>query len=119
MIISDGVSVRGINTAATLWCAAAVGALSASGFIWQAGVATAAILAINILLRPLGAGSTANPLTMNTEIETIYRFRATSRDQSEARTQRHFCPLERRRTRRARRPQRRRYNGRVIPAHGA
>lgn len=64
MIISDGVSVRGINTAATLWCAAAVGALSASGFIWQAGVATAAILAINILLRPLGAGSTANPLTM-------------------------------------------------------
>ncbi len=53
VIISDGVSVRGINTAATLWCAAAVGALAASGFIWQAGVATAAILAINILLRPL------------------------------------------------------------------
>ena len=43
VIISDGVSVRGINTAATLWCAAAAGALAASGFIWQAGVATAAI----------------------------------------------------------------------------
>ena len=52
VIISVGVSVRGINTAATLWCAAAVGALAASGFVWQAGVATAAILAINILLRP-------------------------------------------------------------------
>jgi len=31
VIISDGVNVRGINTVATLWCAAAVGALSASG----------------------------------------------------------------------------------------
>jgi putative Mg2+ transporter-C (MgtC) family protein len=52
VIISDGVSVRGINTAATLWCAAAVGALSASGFVWQAGVGTGTILAINVFLRP-------------------------------------------------------------------
>jgi len=84
VIISDGVSVRGINTAATLWCAAAVGALAASGFIWQAGVATAAVLAINILLRPLGRRIDRQPLDEDTEIETIYRFRATTRDQSEA-----------------------------------
>ena len=84
VIISDGVSVRGINTAATLWCAAAVGALAASGFIWQAGVATAAVLAINILLRPLGRRIDRQPLDEDTEVETIYRFRATTRDQSEA-----------------------------------
>ncbi len=54
VIISDGARVRGINTAATLWCAAAVGALAASGFVWQAGVATATVLGINILLRPIG-----------------------------------------------------------------
>jgi putative Mg2+ transporter-C (MgtC) family protein len=54
VIISDGVSVRGINTAATLWCAAAAGALAGSGFVWQAGVATAAVLTVNIVLRPLG-----------------------------------------------------------------
>lgn len=84
VIISDGVSVRGMNTAATLWCAAAAGALAASGFVWQAGVATAAILAINILLRPLGRRIDRQPLDEDTEIETIYRFRATTRDQSEA-----------------------------------
>ena len=84
MIISDGVSVRGINTAATFWCAAAVGALSASGFVWQAGVATAAILAINILLRPLGRRIDRQPVDEDTEVETIYRFRATTRDKKEA-----------------------------------
>jgi putative Mg2+ transporter-C (MgtC) family protein len=84
VIISDGVSVRGINTAATLWCAAAVGALAASGFIWQAGVATAAVLAINILLRPLGRRIDRQPLDEDTEVETIYRFRATTHDRSEA-----------------------------------
>jgi putative Mg2+ transporter-C (MgtC) family protein len=84
VIISDGVSVRGINTAATLWCAAAVGALSASGFVWQAGVATAAILAINVLLRPLGRRIDRQPVDQDSEIETIYRFRATTRDKKEA-----------------------------------
>ena len=84
VIISDGVSVRGIKNAATLWCAAAVGALSASGFVWQAGVATAAILAINIVLRPLGRRIDCQPVDEDPEIETIYRFRATTRDRTEA-----------------------------------
>ena len=84
VIISDGARVRGINTAATLWCAAAVGALAASGFIWQAGVATGAILAINILLRPLGRRIDRQPADEDTEIETIYRFRATTRDKKAA-----------------------------------
>jgi uncharacterized membrane protein YhiD involved in acid resistance len=84
VIISDGVSVRGINTAATLWCAAAVGALSASGLVWQAGVATVTILAINVLLRPLGRRIDRQPVDQDTDIETIYRFRATTRDKKEA-----------------------------------
>jgi putative Mg2+ transporter-C (MgtC) family protein len=84
VIISDGVSVRGINTAATLWCAAAAGALSASGFIWQAGVATVAVLAINVLLRPLGRRIDRQPIDEDTEVETTYRFRVTTRDANEA-----------------------------------
>ena len=84
VIISDGVSVRGINTAATLWCAAAVGALSASGFVWQAGTATAAILPINIVLRPLARRIDRQPVDEDTEVETIYRSRATTRDKKEA-----------------------------------
>lgn len=53
VIIRDGLSVRGLNTAATLWCSAAVGTLCGSGFKLQALVGTFGILAANILLRPI------------------------------------------------------------------
>lgn len=89
VIISDGVSIRGINTAATLWCAAAAGALAGSGYVWQAGVATAAVPAINVLLRPLGRRIDRQPIDEDSEIETTYRFHATTRDASEA----HVRPL--------------------------
>lgn len=84
VIISDGVSIRGINTAATLWCAAAIGALSASGFIWEAGPAAATVLAINILLRPLGRRIDRQPVDEDSYVATTYRFRATTKDASEA-----------------------------------
>ena len=58
--------------------------MSASGFVWQAGVATAAILAINILLRPLRRRIDRQPVDEDSEIETTYRFRATTRDKKEA-----------------------------------
>ena len=54
VILRDGFNVRGLNTAATLWCAAAVGVLSASGHLAFAGIATAAVLAVHVLGRPLG-----------------------------------------------------------------
>jgi putative Mg2+ transporter-C (MgtC) family protein len=84
VIISDGVSIRGINTAATLWCAAAAGALAGSGYVWEAGVATFAVLAINIGLRPLGRRLDRQPIDEDSELETTYRFRATTKDASEA-----------------------------------
>jgi len=84
VIIRDGISIRGINTAATIWCAAAVGALAASGFIWQAAVGTAAVLAINIILRPVGRRLDRRPLDEDTEVETTYLIRATTREAREA-----------------------------------
>ena len=54
VILRDGFNVRGLNTAATLWCSAAVGVLSASGQIVFALIATAAVLAVHFLGRPLG-----------------------------------------------------------------
>jgi len=33
VILKDGLSIRGLNTAATLWCTAAVGALSGLGYV--------------------------------------------------------------------------------------
>jgi len=53
VIMREGLSIRGLNTAATLWSAAAVGVLAGSGFYLLAACGAAAILAANILLRPI------------------------------------------------------------------
>ena len=51
VIIRDGYSVSGINTAATLWCSAAVGAMIGAGFTFE-GISAAFILMLsNIILR--------------------------------------------------------------------
>src|ERR1700728_877380 len=53
VIFKDGANVRGLNTAATIWCSAAIGALSGLGALHLALVLAAAVLATNMLLRPL------------------------------------------------------------------
>jgi putative Mg2+ transporter-C (MgtC) family protein len=53
VIMKDGGQVSGLNTAATLWCSAAVGALSGVGLAVEAATLTLAVLAGNTLLRPL------------------------------------------------------------------
>ncbi|MER3554881.1 MAG: magnesium transporter [Meiothermus sp.] len=54
VILRDGgISVRGLNTAATLWGAAAVGSLSGAGFILYALPGTLAIVFANLVLRGL------------------------------------------------------------------
>lgn len=54
VILRQGFSVQGLNTAATLWCSAAVGCQAAGGHLIPSVVTTAVILAIHLLLRPLG-----------------------------------------------------------------
>lgn len=51
VIIKDGLKIRGLTTAATLWCDAAIGVLCASGAIWQAIAGTFVILFSNVVLR--------------------------------------------------------------------
>ncbi len=53
VILKDGGTVRGLNTAATLWCSAAVGAFAGSGLPGEAASLTGFVLAGNTLLRPL------------------------------------------------------------------
>jgi uncharacterized membrane protein YhiD involved in acid resistance len=53
VIFREGLSIRGLDTAATLWCAAALGCLTGAGFLFQAFLGSLAILVSNILLRPL------------------------------------------------------------------
>jgi putative Mg2+ transporter-C (MgtC) family protein len=53
VILKDGTNIRGLNTAATLWCSAAVGAFAGSGLWGESVVLTLFVLAGNTLLRPL------------------------------------------------------------------
>ncbi len=53
VIMKEGSQVWGLNTAATLWCSAAVGALCGVDLAAEAAVLTIAVLAGNTLLRPL------------------------------------------------------------------
>jgi putative Mg2+ transporter-C (MgtC) family protein len=53
VIFKEGGTVHGLNTAATIWCSAAVGALAGIGYpLYAATVGLAAVLT-NIALRPL------------------------------------------------------------------
>jgi putative Mg2+ transporter-C (MgtC) family protein len=53
VIFKDAGSVRGLNTAATIWCSAAIGAISGLGDPLKALVLTGAVLGTNLVLRPL------------------------------------------------------------------
>lgn len=51
VILKDGLNIRGLNTAATLWCSAAIGTLTALGLVVEAIIGVAYILLTNIALR--------------------------------------------------------------------
>ena len=51
VILKDGKKIRGLTTAATLWCDAAIGVLCAGGAIFEAIVGTIIILFSNVILR--------------------------------------------------------------------
>ena len=53
IIFRDGFNVHGLNTAATLWCSAAVGMLAGAGFWDFALTLTGFVVFINLGLRPL------------------------------------------------------------------
>lgn len=72
VILKDGGSIRGLNTAATLWCSAAVGTFAGAGRPLEAVGVTAFVLAGNTLLRPLVEWISRRPITKG-ETEAIYR----------------------------------------------
>lgn len=82
VILREGLNVRGLNTAATLWCAAAVGALVGSGWILEGAIGAGAILLTNVGLRPLGRLVDRSP-SAGEEAETFYRFSVTCRAKDE------------------------------------
>ncbi|WP_034992825.1 MgtC/SapB family protein [Beijerinckia mobilis] len=52
-IMKEGANIRGLNTAATLWASAAVGAMAGADMVAEACLVTLFILAGNTMLRPV------------------------------------------------------------------
>lgn len=55
VIIKDGKTVKGLTTAATLWCAAAIGVLCSANLLFEAAIGTVFILFTNIILRSVNS----------------------------------------------------------------
>ncbi|MCO4292452.1 MgtC/SapB family protein [Solitalea sp. MAHUQ-68] len=54
VIMKDSFNITGLNTAATIWCSGAIGALCGMGFWYEAVVGSIFVLLSHLLLRPLG-----------------------------------------------------------------
>jgi putative Mg2+ transporter-C (MgtC) family protein len=74
VILREGLNIRGMNTAATLWCSAAIGALSGAGLLPAALIGTAGVLALNLALRPVNY-LVEQRLRRATNVRTLYHLR--------------------------------------------
>ena len=83
IIFREGLNVRGLNTAATLWCSAAVGVLAGGGALSFAALAATMVIAVNLLLRPLVQRINRQPLAL-AELQSGYVVNVVCKGESEA-----------------------------------
>jgi len=53
VIMHEGINVHGLNTAATLWCSAAVGTFAGAGMMFEAVIFALFVTLTNMVLRPI------------------------------------------------------------------
>src|SRR5690554_7373814 len=51
VILHRGANVKGLTTAATIWCSAALGSLAGFGFYWEVAAATLLIIFVNTVFK--------------------------------------------------------------------
>jgi putative Mg2+ transporter-C (MgtC) family protein len=83
VILREGLTVKGMNTAATLWCSAAVGALTGAGMPLAGLAGTVGVLTIHLTLRPVSEWLDRR-LRAAPNAATVYRLRVRCRDGCEA-----------------------------------
>ena len=83
VIFKDGGNVRGLNTAATIWCSAAIGALSGLGALRLAFFLVVTVVLTNTVLRPL-AYRLHPVLPEVAPLKTLYEIKLTCRSASAA-----------------------------------
>ena len=52
IIFKEGINIRGLTTAATIWCSAAIGSMAAAGYYLETLIGVLAIVSINVILVP-------------------------------------------------------------------
>jgi putative Mg2+ transporter-C (MgtC) family protein len=67
VIFKEGLNVRGLNTAATLWCSAAVGLLAGGGFPLYGLLAAVLVIGANTALRPIVHAINRQPVDFTEE----------------------------------------------------
>ncbi len=82
VIMRDKGAIQGINTAATLWCAAAVGVLCGTGYYVPAIAGTAIVLLTNTVLREVSQMINAAPVS-NADLVREYLLSVTCREEDE------------------------------------
>lgn len=94
VIMRDGLNIRGLNTAATLWCSAAVGVMVGAGFALHAVLVSALILFSHFALRPLSNWINARLDNQAPEIRIIhYKLRLTCHKDHETRIRKQLVEL--------------------------
>jgi putative Mg2+ transporter-C (MgtC) family protein len=83
IIFREGLHVTGLNTAATLWCSAAVGLLAGSAHPLHAALATGFVVLVNLTLRPLVRIINRQPIAQ-AETDFHYSVRVVCRSPEEA-----------------------------------
>lgn len=81
VIFKENGSVRGMNTAATLWCSAAIGILATTGKVKISVIATFILVVSNLILRPFTR--LINPMGIGDESENEYRVSVTCQENAE------------------------------------
>jgi putative Mg2+ transporter-C (MgtC) family protein len=83
VILREGINVRGLNTAATLWCSAMVGTFAGAGQLLASAIAGAIVVLTNLFLRPLIYMINRQPIGA-IEVETHYSVELRCHGQQEA-----------------------------------
>ncbi|HEV8033032.1 MAG TPA: MgtC/SapB family protein [Stellaceae bacterium] len=83
VILREGINIRGLNTAATLWCSAMVGTFAGAGQLTASALAGGFVVGTNLLLRPIVRLINLQPLGA-AEVETHYAVDLRCQGQEEA-----------------------------------
>jgi len=89
VIFREGISINGLNTAATLWCSGAIGVLCGSGFAREGAAAAGVVLFANVVLRPIARRLERRniPVPADAEVTYLFRLQCKSADENHLRAQ--------------------------------